>query len=151
MTLAEADIERFHGFLLDRLAAETGGGVPAPEPLELDGALSVGAAQPAWRTDPAAGALRPRQCRALLRPRPTPGWSQARIVGDGHVSCTLTGAVGGRVKAIAFRSAGYALGRELLEARVPLQLAGRVKLDNWQGREQACFEIEDAAPVGAAT
>ena len=34
---------------------------------------------------------------------------------------------------------------------MPLRLAGRVKLDTWQGREQACFEIEDAAPAGAAS
>ena len=50
---------------------------------------------------------------------------QARIVEEGHVSCVLTGAADGRVKAIAFRSAATALGRELLEARVPLRLAGR--------------------------
>jgi single-stranded-DNA-specific exonuclease len=71
--------------------------------------------------------------------------AQARVVGDGHVSCVLAGAVGGRVKGIAFRSAASPLGRELLDGRMPLRLAGRVKLDTWQGREQVCFEIEDAA------
>ena len=64
------------------------------------------------------------------------------------MSAALSGVAGGRVKAIAFRSAGTALGRELLEGRMPLHLAGRVKLDTWQGREQVSFEIEDAAQVG---
>ena len=148
MTLAQADLERFHRFLLDRFAAETGGGVPPPDPLELDGALSVGAAQPALATQIqqmapyGPGNAEPRF--ALTEARV----AQARIVGDGHVSCMLSSIAGGRVKAIAFRSATSPLGRELLEARMPLHLAGRVKLDTWQGREQASFEIEDAAPVG---
>ena len=73
--------------------------------------------------------------------------NQSKIVGEGHVSCFLSGPAGGRVKAIAFRSAATALGRELAESRVPLRLAGRVRLDNWQGREQVCFEIDDAAPT----
>ena len=148
MTLAQADLERFHRFLLDRFAAETGGGVPPPDPLDLDGALSVGAAQPALATQIqqmapyGPGNAEPRF--ALTEARV----AQARIVGDGHVSCMLSSIAGGRVKGIAFRSATSPLGRELLEGRMPLHLAGRVKLDTWQGREQASFEIEDAAPVG---
>ncbi len=74
MTLAEADIERFHGFLLDRCAAEIGRGVPPPAAIELDGALSVGAARAEpGAADPAARPLRRRQCRALLRARRRPG------------------------------------------------------------------------------
>lgn len=148
MTLAAADLDRFHRFLLDRFAAETDGSVPAPEPLDLDGALSVAAARPALvgqiqqMAPYGAGNAEPRfalvDCRV----------SQARIVGDSHVSCALDGVAGGRVKAIAFRSAGSPLGRELLEGRMPLHLAGRIKLDRWQGREQVGFEIEDGAAVG---
>jgi single-stranded-DNA-specific exonuclease len=68
-------------------------------------------------------------------------------VGDAHVSCVLTGPADGRVKGIAFRAATTPLGRELLEGRLPLRLAGRVRVDRWQGREQASFEIDDAAPL----
>ncbi len=148
MTLAAADLDRFQRFLLDRFAAETGGGVPPPEPLELDGALSVGAAQPALASQIlqmapyGPGNAEPRFALTDARV------AQARIVGDGHVSAALSGVAGGRVKAIAFRSGGTPLGRELLEGRMPLHLAGRVKLDTWQGREQVSFEIEDAAQVG---
>ena len=148
MTLAEAGITAFHRFLVERLAAETGPGVPAPAPLQLDGVLSVGAAQPALALQIlqmapyGPGNAEPRFAMTDARV------VQSRIVGDGHVSCQLSGPAGGRVKAIAFRAAASALGRALLESRLPLHLAGRVKLDTWQGREQASFEIEDAAPVG---
>ena len=93
---------------VERLAAETGAGVPPPEPLELDGVLSVGAAQPALAAQIlqlapyGPGNAEPRFALTDARV------AQARIVGDGHVSCTLTGAAGGRVKAIAFRSAASA-------------------------------------------
>ena len=147
MTLAAADLERLHRFLLDRFAAETGAGVPPPAVLELDGALSVGATQPSLAHQLAqlapygAGNAEPSfmLTDAFV--------NQSRIVGEGHVSCFLSGPAGGRVKAIAFRSAATALGRELAESRVPLRLAGRVRLDHWQGREQVCFEIDDAAPT----
>ena len=149
MTLAEADLQRLHDFLLERFAVEIGRGVPPPAAIELDGALSVGAARAslAQQVQQLApyGAGNAEPCFGLTDARVI----QARIVGEGHVSCVLTGAADGRVKAIAFRSAATALGRELLEARVPLRLAGRVRLDSWQGREQACFEIDDAAPAGA--
>jgi single-stranded-DNA-specific exonuclease len=147
MTLAEGELPRFHDFLLATFAAACGQGVPPPRPLELDGALSVGAAKPALAEQVARlapyGAGNAEPCFVLTDARVM----QARVVGDGHVSCLLTGAVDGRVKAIAFRNASSPLGRELLEARVPLRLAGRLRLDSWQGRQQACFEIDDAAPA----
>jgi single-stranded-DNA-specific exonuclease len=149
MTLAEADVDRFHRFLLDRIEAEIGGGVPPPAAIELDGALSVEAARPALAQQVQQlapyGAGNAEPCFALTDARVV----QARVVGEGHVSCVLTGAVDGRVKAIAFRSAGTPLGRELLEGRLPLRLAGRIRLEAWQGRDQLCFEIDDAAPIGA--
>ena len=147
MTLAATQIERLHGFLLERYAAEAGAGPPPPEPIELDGALSVAAAVPALAVQIAlmapygAGNAEPRF--ALLDALP----QQARVVGDGHVSCTLGSLGGGRVKGIAFRAAGNPVGRALLEGGLPLRLVGRVRLDTWQGREQTSFEIEDGAPA----
>ncbi len=121
--------------------------MPAPAVVELDGALSVGAAHTALAQQVQQlapyGAGNAEPCFALGDARVM----QARIVGEGHVSCVLTGAADGRVKAIAFRAAATPLGRELLDARVPLRLAGRIRVDRWQGREQACFEIDDAAAV----
>jgi len=70
----------------------------------------------------------------------------ADIVGTDHVRCVLTGPDGGRLKAIAFRAAGEELGRALLAGRgAALHVAGRLKLDRWQGRDQVQIQIEDAA------
>jgi single-stranded-DNA-specific exonuclease len=70
----------------------------------------------------------------------------ADVVGTDHVRCVLTGPDGGRLKAIAFRAAGEELGRSLLAGRgAGLHVAGRLKLDRWQGREQVQIQIEDAA------
>ena len=147
MTLAEDQLPRFHAFLLERFAAAFGREVPPPAVIELDGTLSVGAARTALAQQVLQlapyGAGNAEPCFALTDARV----AQARVVGEGHVSCVLSGPADGRVKAIAFRAASTPLGRELLEARVPLRLAGRVRLDRWQGREQASFEIDDAAPL----
>jgi single-stranded-DNA-specific exonuclease len=70
----------------------------------------------------------------------------SNVVGADHVRCVLTGPDGGQAKAIAFRVAGEELGRALLAGRgAALHIAGRLKLDNWQGREQIQIQIEDAA------
>ena len=147
MTLAEDRLGPFHDFLIERFAAECGRAAPAPAVLELDGTLSVGAARTALAQQVQQlapyGPGNAEPCFGLTEAHIV----QARIVGEGHVSCVLTGPADGRVKGIAFRAAATALGRELLEARVPLRLAGRVRLDRWQGREQASFEIDDAAPL----
>jgi single-stranded-DNA-specific exonuclease len=72
--------------------------------------------------------------------------AMAEIVGSDHVRCVLTGPDGGRLKAIAFRVAGEELGRALLASRgAALHIAGRLKRDSWQGRDQVQIQIEDAA------
>lgn len=147
MTLAAEGLEAFRRFMLERFTVATGSPVAARRPLELDGAMTVNAAQAelALQLEQIApygpGNAEPRFCITDARV------AQARVVGDGHVSCVLAGAMSGRVKAIAFRSAGSPLGAALLAGSGLLRVAGRVKLDRWQGREQASVEIEDAAPV----
>ncbi len=69
---------------------------------------------------------------------------EARPVGPGHVSCTLTGAGGGRLRAIAFRARATPLEGVLAPGR-HLHLAGRVTLSRFQGEERAELQIEDAA------
>jgi single-stranded-DNA-specific exonuclease len=46
---------------------------------------------------------------------------------------------------VAWRSAETELGRRLLARDGALHLAGRLKPDDWQGREGVELEIEDAA------
>jgi len=70
---------------------------------------------------------------------------RADVVGSGHVRCILSGRAGGRLKAIAFRSADSELGLGLLNARGrPVHLAGQVRVDQWQGRNDVQLLIEDA-------
>lgn len=73
---------------------------------------------------------------------------QLREVGDGHLDCRLgEPSGGGWLRAIAFRAAGRPLGQALTAARGgDLRLAGRIKLDTWQGNERVTFHIDDAAP-----
>jgi single-stranded-DNA-specific exonuclease len=71
------------------------------------------------------------------------------VVGEKHVRCYLTGPDGGRLKAIAFRAVDRPLGRALLENRgVPLHVAGKLRLDQWAGRDNVQLIIEDAAAAG---
>jgi single-stranded-DNA-specific exonuclease len=63
----------------------------------------------------------------------------------GHVRCTLVDASGGRLKAVAWRAEDSEAGRALLQAPGALHVAGRLKPDDWQGREGVELEIEDIA------
>ena len=76
--------------------------------------------------------------------------AQASVVGENHVRCFLSGAEGGRLKAIAFRALDSDLGAALLQtAGLPLHLAGRLQIDRWGGVDSVQFIVEDAAAVRA--
>jgi single-stranded-DNA-specific exonuclease len=69
-------------------------------------------------------------------------------VGSDHVRCTLAAGDGTRLKAVAFRAMGTALGEALLgERTAPLHVAGRLSLDDWNGRRAVQLFIDDAAKV----
>ena len=73
---------------------------------------------------------------------------KADVVGENHVRCFLSGATSGRLKAISFRSLGEPHGDALLNANgLPLHVAGHIRVDRWQGREEAQLVIEDVAEV----
>jgi single-stranded-DNA-specific exonuclease len=141
-------VAALHDFLVAEIDRQLGGQSIIPS-LGLDGALEVAAATPALlesieRLGPfGAGNARPRFALA-----------QARLVdvqpaGMHHLRCVLTGPDGtGRLKAIAFRAAGTALGEALIATRgMPLHLAGQLRLDEWQGTTSAQLMIDDAATV----
>ena len=65
----------------------------------------------------------------------------------GHVRVTLRDRSGGRLKAVAWRCEDTDLGRRLMQEGGALQVAGRLKPDDWQGRESVELEIEDAADL----
>ncbi len=67
-------------------------------------------------------------------------------VGDGHLRCTLATPEGAKLSAIAFRARDTELGRLLQEAQgATLHVAGRLRADNWKGRNGVQLHIEDLA------
>ncbi len=73
---------------------------------------------------------------------------QANVVGGKHVACRigpsgLTKVGNAWVKGIAFRAAGTPLGEVLMSAKGPLQLAGTLKINHWNGNQYPEFQIED--------
>jgi single-stranded-DNA-specific exonuclease len=73
---------------------------------------------------------------------------KADVVGQNHVRCFIGGEGQGRLKAIAFRAVGEPLGDALLRAgALPVHLAGQLRIDRWQGREDVQLIIDDLAPV----
>ncbi|HET6619373.1 MAG TPA: single-stranded-DNA-specific exonuclease RecJ [Dongiaceae bacterium] len=141
----EDTLGALHAFIAARFKDDLDG-TPLMPTLLIDGALQARAASPDLissleRLAPfGAGNAEPRFVFPAQRAM------AADVVGTHHVRCVLSGADGGRLKAIAFRAAGEPLGRALLASRgAALHVAGRLKLDNWQGRAQVQLQIEDAA------
>lgn len=69
---------------------------------------------------------------------------QVMPIKGGHFRCVLRDSVGARLRAVAWRCEDTALGRTLLGGG-RLHLVGRLKPDDWQGRNGVQFEIEDVA------
>jgi single-stranded-DNA-specific exonuclease len=147
LTIERAKLPAFAAFLAARVEGVPGLGRPAPPDLALDGALQIAGLSfelaerltkiaPFGRGNP--------EPRFMLRHARS---AQVRQLGETHVDCCLYDpAGGGRVRAIAFRSADQPLGRALLQAGgAPLHLAGSIKLDWWEGQPRVTFRIEDAA------
>ncbi len=75
--------------------------------------------------------------------------SYAAIVGEKHVRGIIEGdAKQGRLAAISFNTVGTPLGAALLNsAGAPLHIAGRLRVNTWQGRSSAQLHVDDAAPA----
>jgi single-stranded-DNA-specific exonuclease len=69
---------------------------------------------------------------------------QPMAMKGGHIRCTLADGAGSRLRAVAWRAGETELGRRLVQGGA-LHLAGRLKPDDYKGREGVELEIEDAA------
>jgi single-stranded-DNA-specific exonuclease len=147
ITVERSKLPELQRFLDERVANDLTRNAVIPT-LRIDGSLAVKGVQPEFveslqRLAPfGAGNSEPRFMLPSVRV------AKADVVGAGHVRCFLSGPDGGRLKAIAFRAAGEPLGDALLQTDgLGLQLAGKLRPDNWQGRDDVQMIIDDAAAV----
>lgn len=137
-------IPELRAFLCERLAAETEVAA-AEDALEIDALITTrGADRALWqdfqRMAPfGPGNVEPTFAAADVRVE------RPMMLRGGHVRCTLTDASGGKLKAVAWRVEGSETGRRLMAEGGAIHVAGRLKPDDWQGRQGVEFEIEDVA------
>jgi single-stranded-DNA-specific exonuclease len=138
------DIPELRAFLCEQLAAESLVAA-ADDCLDVDALVTARACDRALWAD--------FQRMAPFGPgnvEPSFAIADARVerpmaLRGGHVRVSLTDGAGGRVKAVAWRCEGTEMGRRLLQEGGGVHVAGRLKPDDWQGREGVEFEIEDVA------
>jgi single-stranded-DNA-specific exonuclease len=146
-SLAADRMEAFRAFLNERLAAASA--LPGAVDLLIDGALSV----------PGATLELARQVERLApfgagNDEPVLVLQRARVIRADRVGreassirVFLEGEAGGpRLKAMLFRARDGALSEALLSRdRVPLHVAGYLRVEAWNGAENPGFVISDAA------
>ena len=144
LTVRAEGIDALRAFLNDRLASEQAG-AEAIDLVEIDALIEPGAASRAlfemFEQLAPFGPANPEPLFALHG-------VQARepvAMNGGHVRCRLVAADGASVKAIAWRCADLPAGKALLAGQGGLNVAGRLKADDWNGRKGVQFEIEDVA------
>jgi len=146
-TVERARVDDLRAYLCGRVRAEVGEAGLQPR-LTLDGALK-----------PAAANMKLLQDLELVGPfgsgNPEPKFvipdarlSYAAVVGERHVRGIIVGEGGGRLACISFNTVDTALGKALLNSQdVPLHIAGRLRINTWQGRSSPQLHIDDAAPA----
>jgi len=146
LSLAPAQLAPAMARLAELLAREGAGAEPA-RGLRLDGLVAPAAATVALAEKIAAagpyGAAAPAPRLAV-----SAHLAGVRPIGTGHLALALTDRAGGRLDAVAFRTAGTLLGAFLAErAGSGAHLAGRLEQDSFNGRVRVKLHVEDAAPA----
>jgi len=143
LTLRPGVLPEFREFLCQRLAAEMTVATEA-DALEIDALVAPGAAR---------GMLGEFQALAPFGPgNPEPTVALADVRPDrpmalrgGHVRVDLVDAAGHRLKAVAWRSGDTPMGQRLLAGGGSVHVAGKLKRDDWKGRDGVEIDIEDVA------
>lgn len=137
-------IPELRAFLCDQMAGECRVAADA-DALEFDALITTRAADRGlWNEFQRLAPFGPGNTEPLF------ALSDVRIerpmaLKGGHVRCTLVDQTGGRLKAIAWRCEDTEIGQRLLRDGGLMHVAGRLKPDDWQGREGVQLEIEDVA------
>lgn len=147
-TILPERVEPFRDFFLDHIARQAAGQVEVSE-TAVDGVLSVrGATLDLVKTLQQVGPFGQANPEPLFI-LPHVRVQSVDIVGADHVRLQIGDSDGGgRMKAMAFRAAENPVGQALLSARGGnVHLLGRLKINEWQGRESVELHVEDAAPA----
>ena len=137
-------IPELRAFLCERMAAECEVAA-AEDALEIDALVTArGADRTLWTDFQRLAPFGPGN------PEPLFAGADMRVerpmaLRGGHVRCTLTDGSGGRLKAVHWRCDDTEAGRHLMAEGALVHVAGRLKPDDWQGREGVELEIEDVA------
>ncbi len=144
LTIRRERIEDLNAFLVDALGAESAEATRM-DAVDIDALITPGAADRALLNDfgrlAPFGPGNPEPVFALANVRPL----RAMSMRGGHVRCELTDVRGDKLRAVAWRVEETALGARLLSGEGALHVVGKLKADDWQGREGVQMEIEDAA------
>jgi single-stranded-DNA-specific exonuclease len=143
LTLRADAVPEFRDFLC-RALAEEGAEAALADGVEIDALVTSGGATRALLED-----FQRLQPFGPGNPEPMFAVADARVeqvmtLRGGHIRCQLRDADGARLKAVAWRAGETELGRRLSAGGV-LHVAGRLKADDWNGRQGVELEIEDAA------
>jgi len=144
LTLRPSAIPEFRAFLCERLAGEMVE-AEADDALEIDALVTPGAA-----ARPLYDAFRAMEPFGPGNPEPVFALADVRVervtpMRGGHLRCTLVGPNRASIRAIAWRSADTPIGARLMAGGGSLHAVGKLKPDDWNGRNTVELEIEDLA------
>lgn len=146
-SLEEGKIEAFRRFAGEYVVSKIGGEAITPV-VEIDAVLDAAGA-----TRELAAALEQLEPYGAGNPEPKLMLKNVHIVrpslvGIGHVRCILTSDNGGSLKGMAFRVGDNEIGQAMLNAKgESFDVAGVLRRDRWQGRDDVQFIIEDMRKV----
>ncbi len=147
-TVAAEQLDALREFLIGRLGDGLDHQKLVPE-LGIDAALSAAAA-----AADLVGHIDRLAPFGAANPEPRFVFPHLRVahieaVGSGHLRCALVDPLDGmRLRGIAFRVAGTALGGFLAETRgAAIHVAGHLRRDTWRGGDAVQLVIDDAAPA----
>jgi len=144
LTLRPSSVPEFRAFLCERLAGEMVQ-AEADDALEIDALVTPGGA-----ARPLYDAFRAMEPFGPGNPEPLFAVADVRVervmpMRGGHLRCTLVGGGGASIRAIAWRCADTAIGQRLMAGGGSIHAVGKLKADDWNGRNTVELEIEDIA------
>ena len=144
LTVRADGVDRLRAFLCERLETDFAS-ASAADTVEIDALVAPGGAdRPLYEDFQRLAPFGPGN------PEPMFALGEALVeqpmaMRGGHIRCTLSDGRGGKLKAIAWRCADTDLGKRLMAGQGALHVAGKLKPDDYMGREGVQLEIEDAA------